>query len=81
VLGQVRFHFIAAGQSALDLLLDRQSGLFAIERQNLIDGVEQFLRLAWRDLDLGLLCGGRLRGRSLGGGSWIEGRALLSDWL
>ena len=60
VLGQVGFYFIATGEAALDLLLDRQTSLLAIEGQNLIDRVEKFLRFAGRDLDFRLL-----RGRGL----------------
>ena len=52
VPGQVSNHFVAAGQATLDLLLDGQSRPLAVEGENLIDGVKQFLRFARCDFDL-----------------------------
>ena len=74
MLGQVRDHLIAAGQPALDLLLDGQSGPFAVEGENLIDGVKQFLRFARRDLDFFFRF---LRRRSFRSASVVPGRFLI----
>jgi len=83
VLGQVGFHFVAAGEAALDLLLDRQTALLAIKGQNLVDGVEKFLRLARADLDLRFLRGrlgwsyGRGRGRVFSRLSILNGAGIF----
>ena len=51
VLGEKGNDLIAAGQFALDFPLDGQAGLLAVEIENFVDGVEQFLGLTRGDLD------------------------------
>ena len=66
VLGEKGDDLIAAGQLALHFALDGQAGLLAVEFENLVDGVEEFLGLAGRDLDFVVFfwtrsCGGGMR--------------------
>ena len=51
VLGEIGDNFIAAGQLALDLSLDGQAALLAVELENLVHRVEKFFGLARGDLD------------------------------
>jgi len=67
VLGKVAFYFIAAGQPAFDLLLDRQARLLAVECQNLVDGVKKLFRLPRCDLDLWLFRSGSCGDAACGG--------------
>ncbi len=50
VLGDIGFHFIAADQLALDLVLDGKQRVFAGKAQNLVHRAEEFLRFLWRNL-------------------------------
>jgi hypothetical protein len=54
VLGEERDDFIAAGELALYTFPDGQSGLLAVEVENLVDRVKEFLGLARSDFDFGL---------------------------
>src|SRR5262245_32462086 len=60
MLREISNHFIAAGELALDVVLDRQSGLLAVEFENLVHRMEEFFGLAGRDFDFWLLLFGRL---------------------
>ena len=51
VLGEEGDDLVAAGQLAFHFMLDGQAGLLAVEFQNFIDGVEEFLGLAGSDFD------------------------------
>ncbi len=79
VLGEIGDDLVAAGQFALHLTLDGQPGLFAVEGENLVDGVEEFFGLTGSNFDFALGFFGRrnrlgrllLLGRSCAG--WSEG--------
>ena len=74
VLAEVGNDFVAAGEFALDRMFDGKPGFLAVEGQNFVDGVKQFLRLTRSDFDIALGLFGRrdwlgrlLRGWGLGG--------------